>query len=336
MRLSSMLPTRPPMWLIVAVVVAVVGVACFGQRGGDKANQPPKTPAADAKQPTETANGQKVKTVLKQEKMTLFELLLKGRWFMIPLGLCSLLGLSLIIERLAALRRKAVVPPSFLNELKQIFHHTHDDREKGLAFCRERDCPIGRVLAAGIAKLRKGEEIVERAIEDAAAAEILKLRRNLQMLFAVAAVAPMLGLLGTVWGMIQAFQSAALGQLGQIGKAEGLARGIYEALVTTFVGLTIAIPVLMFYYYFRGKIERIISGLNEVSIEFVDHYLAEEEALHPPTAAAAPGPPAVPRADVIEFQCDNCQATLRVPADRAGKKGSCKKCGTIVTVPAAG
>ncbi|MBL7133157.1 MAG: MotA/TolQ/ExbB proton channel family protein, partial [Phycisphaerae bacterium] len=208
------------MWLIAALAVAVVGVACFGQVGPEA--EPTTRPDA--------------------EKMTLFELLLMGRWFMLPIGLCSLLGLAIVIERLAALRHSAVVPRGFLDGLKRVFRDTRDDRPKALDYCRGRDCPIGRVIAAGIARFSKGQEIVERAMEDAGTAEIQKLRRHLQMLFGVAGASPMLGLLGTVWGMIEAFQTASVKGLGQ---AEHLATGIYKALVTTFAGLVVAIPALM-------------------------------------------------------------------------------------------
>jgi len=245
---------RPRVWLIGALMLAVAAVACVAQA-------PPAT------QPVESPTVQ---------KMTLFELLLKGRWFMVPIGLCSLLGLAIIIERLVALRRKAVIPRGFLAELKTVLHHSRGDRARGLEFCRRRDCPIARVVAAGIAKFHKGEEVVERAIEDAGAAEVQKLRRNLQMLFAVAAVSPMLGLLGTVWGM----------------KAQYLATGIYEALVTTFAGLVVAIPALIFFYYFRGKIEQIVSALNDASVEFAEFYLAGNEVPSPrvPVGAVNDGP----------------------------------------------
>lgn len=295
------------MWLIAALAVAVVGVACFGQAGVE--TQPTTRPDA--------------------EKMTLFELLLMGRWFMVPIGLCSLLGLAIVIERLVALRHSVVVPRGFLDGLKRVFRDTRHDRAKGLEFCRQWDCPIGRVIAAGIARFNRGRETVERAMEDAGAAEIQKLRRHLQMLFGVAGASPMLGLLGTVWGMIEAFQTASVKGLGQ---AEHLATGIYKALVTTFAGLVVAIPALMFYYYFRGKIEQIVSGLNEVSIEFAEHYLARDEDLQPP-ARSVKAAGAAPVA-MIKFNCAACGAVLTVPRDNAGKKGTCPRCKSAVAVPA--
>ena len=204
-------------------------------------------------------------------------------WFMVPIGLCSLMGLAGIIERFIALRRGAIIPPAFMGGLKAVFKHTVDDRQAGLAHCRQHDCPISRVAAAGIRKLHKDEESVEQAIEDAGANEVAKLRRNLRMLYGIAAVTPMLGLLGTVWGMIDAFQVASVVGLGQ---AQAMAKGIYVALVTTLGGLSVAIPILIFYYYFQGKIERLVSAMNDASVEFLEHYIGEEPVTEPVQQAA--------------------------------------------------
>ena len=197
----------------------------------------------------------------------------EGRYFMIPIGLCSLLGVAVIAERFIALRRGAIIPPQFMDGLKSAFRHARQDRQAGLEYCHANDSPIARVAAAGIRKLHRDEDSVEQAIEDAGANEVSKLRRNLRMLFGVAAVSPMLGLLGTVWGMIQAFQVASNKGLG---RAEYLAQGIYEALVTTFGGLCVAIPALVFYYYFQGKIERLVSHMNDASVEFLEHYVGQD------------------------------------------------------------
>jgi len=244
-----------PPWVLVAAVVALAGAACVAQTTA------PAGGAADAAQPA---------------RMSFLELLLKGRWFMVPIGLCSLMGLAVIIERLLALRRGAVIPPDFMPGLKSAFSHSSQDVSAGLRYCREEDCPISRVAQAALRKFHRPEEAVERAIEDAGGNEISKLRRNLRMLYGVAAVAPMLGLLGTVWGMIDAFQVASDPKVDVINRGPLLGKGIYEALVTTFAGLTVAIPALIFYYYFLGKIDKLVHEMNEVSGEFVDHYLGAD------------------------------------------------------------
>lgn len=258
-----------PVWLLAAAVVAAFGAACLAQRAAED-----PAPAAKGAAPAKTAEPDEEKIA----KMTFLELLRKGRWFMLPIGLCSLLGLAIIIERLIALRRSAVLPAGFMDGLKSAFTQGLQDRQAGLGYCRSHDCPLARVAAAGVRKLHRGEEAVEAAIEDAGANEVSKLRRNLRLLYGVSAVAPMLGLLGTVWGMIGAFQVASV--MGT-GRADKLATGIYEALVTTFAGLTIAIPVLIFYYYFLSKIDMIVHEMNDRSVEFIEHYLGQ------PAAAAA-------------------------------------------------
>jgi len=141
------------------------------------------------------------------------------------------------------------------------------------------------VVAAAIRKLHKPQETVERAIEDAGGIEVLRLRRYLRLLYGVSAVAPMIGLLGTVWGMIKAFQVAAVAGLGKAGL---LAEGIYIALVTTLAGLVVAIPVLMFYYYFQGKIDDVVHEMNDVTMDFLDHYVTEESHLAPLPPNAPP------------------------------------------------
>ncbi len=255
------MPRGVSMWLVTAAMILIVGGGlCLAQDDGEGAG----------------AGGAKVATEEKKTpKMTFLQLLEKGGMqFMIPIGLCSLLGVTIIIERLFALRKNAIMPGGFLSGLKGVFHPDMKDRAAGLGYCAANGSPLSRVVAAGIRKLHRGEDAVERAIEDAGALEVDKLRRNLHLLYGVSAVTPMLGLLGTVWGMIEAFQVASIAGLG---KAESLATGIYQALVTTFAGLTVAIPVLILYYYFLGKIDQMVHQMNDLTMEFVDHYTGGEE-----------------------------------------------------------
>ena len=259
-RNSLSFPRRLPPYLVLALVVALAGTYCAAQAG--KAAPPAGAPAgaeapkADAQPPS----------------MSMLELFERGGWFMLPIAACSLVGLALVIERLISLRKDRIIPPRLLDQLKDAYKPGQEDRSVGLNYCHANASPLARVLAAGIGKMHRDEETVERAIEDAGANEIAKFKRNLRGLFAVGSVAPLLGLLGTVSGMIKAFQVASVKGLG---KATLLAQGIYEALVTTYAGLLVAIPVLVFYYYFLGKIDRIVSEMNDLSIEFVEHYMAE-------------------------------------------------------------
>ena len=267
-----------PRWalflILAAMLVCTVGAMCAAQTtqpaGGAEAAGGPEAAGAGA-----PAGGRTVQLGL---KMSFLELLMRGGVFMLPLAFCSLMGLALVIERLIALRRSAVIPGRFMPGLKAAFRREVADRAAGLSYCRQEDCPISRVVASGIRKMHRSEEAVERAIEDAGANEVSKLRRNLRMLYSIAVVSPMLGLLGTVWGMILAFQVASDPNVDVTNRGPLLGKGIYEALVTTLAGLMIAIPVLMFYYYFLGKIDRLVHEMNEVSVDFLEHYMGRPAA----------------------------------------------------------
>jgi biopolymer transport protein ExbB len=203
--------------------------------------------------------------------ITFLQLLLKGGWIMVPIGLMSMIGLGLILERTVALRRSNIIPRRFLRDLKKIAPQGAENREAALRFCREHPSPISRIVAAGLRKLPQGQAAVERAVEDSGGVEVQKLRHNMRMIYGLTVVTPMLGLLGTVSGMIEAFRITASAE--GLGKAELLAKGIYEALVCTYAGLLVAIPILLVYYFFIRKIERYVAEMNELSIDFADHFL---------------------------------------------------------------
>lgn len=240
----------------------------------------------------DAAGGGETETI--RQEMNFLQLLREGGWFMVAIGLCSLLGLAIVIERLLALRKSAIVPKGFLDRLRSSVPDLRSHRKQALDVCQADGSPVARVIAVGIRKLPQGEDAVETAIEDAGANEVGKLRRNLRVLYGVSAITPMIGLLGTVWGMIESFQVASMAGLGGQGAAEGLAGGIFKALVTTFAGLTVAIPVLMFYYYFIDKIERIVSEMNDVGEAFIEHYLVKDEPSPAVDVSPAPKPQPTP------------------------------------------
>ena len=280
-------PIQAPVSLIAAAVLVSAAMALIQQAAAPNANEQPAAqaqPAGEAAAPGAPAGA----TDGEEPKETSFlGLLLKGGWFMIPIALASLLGLALIFERLIALRRGAVIPNGFLPGLEGVFRNPQTDAEAALDYCHRSKSPIARVIAVGIRNLPRGVESIEQGIEDAGANEVAKLRRNLRMLYGVSAVAPMLGLLGTVWGLIEAFRQAEQKGFGQ---PEHFAGGIYEALVTTFAGMCVAIPVLIFYYYFRGKIDRLVSEMNDASERFVEKFLPP----HDSAQAATPAQPTRP------------------------------------------
>lgn len=196
---------------------------------------------------------------------TLFSLIKKGGPVMIPLGIGSVLAFALGIERFISLRRDRVIPPGFKAGLDAAWKGDTTGKQ-AIVYCESNAGPCGKIFKAGLQRLNKGEDAVEKAIEDAGYREADKMKRSLRTLTIVASVSPLLGLLGTVYGMIEAFQMAS--SVG-MGKSDVLAKGIYEALVTTATGLTIAIPVLLIYQYLSGRVDAIVDDLDEMGMDFM-------------------------------------------------------------------
>ena len=203
-----------------------------------------------------------------KEPETLLDLVMKGGALMIPIGICSLVAVYVVIMQVLSLRRDQVFPQGFREGLRDSLGSKGNEVEAALAHCEETGGPVARIFKAGIPKIGRGNEVIEKAIEDAGAPEVGKMKRQLRPLSAIAAVAPLLGLLGTVYGMIGAFQAASSAGAG---KADTLAQGIYEALVTTAAGLTLAIPVLLVYQVLSGKVDAIVDEIDELAIEFLEH-----------------------------------------------------------------
>ena len=140
------------------------------------------------------------------------------------------------------------------------------DKEGGAAYCKNNPCVLGNLLSACFSRIGRGERALEHALEDAGAREVDRMKRSLKPLSMIATVAPLLGLLGTVYGMISAFQAASG---AGIGKADVLAKGIYEALVTTAAGLTLAIPVLIVFMILNNRVDSMVDDLDASAESFM-------------------------------------------------------------------
>jgi biopolymer transport protein ExbB len=264
------------MWMRILVILAVfVGLFFLGQSRAQDVPDPGKpAPAVAPRSRVGEAAPAAPYDASKRGTENVFELILKGGWVMVPLGLCSVVALASAIDRFLSIRREKIIPPGFIDGLKKAFGPSADV-EAGVRHCEQHPSPVGTIFRAGISRLPLGHVAMEKAIEDAGAREAYKLKRSLRPLSLIASISPLLGLLGTVYGLIATFQySSAMG----VGKGDALATGIYEALVTTLAGLVVAIPMLMFYYYFLGKIDRIVQEMNDQSVEFMEHYLGEPAA----------------------------------------------------------
>jgi biopolymer transport protein ExbB len=254
---------RFPPAIFAGFALLAIGLVSLAQlRAADQpATAPATAPASQpSTQPTSAA-----------QDPSIWDLYEKGGKVMWALSALSILALAIIFERLFSLRRSQVIPRSFLPRLRRIYRNPAADAEQALAFCRIHDSPMARMVAAFIKRLPRGYESAEKALEDTGSNEALRLRANLRIFYAIGSVATLLGLLGTIAGMIKAFMvTAKAGNADN--KVELLSTGIYEAMVCTFGGLAVAIVVTLFYYYFVGRIEKLVTEINDELTQLADEY----------------------------------------------------------------
>jgi len=204
---------------------------------------------------------------------TIWDLTLKGGPVMVPIAIVSLVGLAIVIERLVSLRRARVCPPDFVAKLRSSLDA---GPEAALETCRATPLPVARVAAAALERWDRPQEEVVEAIGEAGLREAVALRKNLRGLSVVVAVSPLLGLLGTIFGMIGAFRTVAA-SAEALGRTELLAAGIYEAMVTTAAGLVVAIPALLAYHWISAKADALSLAIDGACSE-----LAKERSSRAP------------------------------------------------------
>jgi biopolymer transport protein ExbB len=194
-----------------------------------------------------------------------WELVKAGGWMMLPIILSSIAALAIIAERLWTLRPSRITPPNLLGQVWRWIQDKQLDSQK-LKELRA-SSPLGEVLAAGLANSKHGRDIMKECIEEAAARVIHDLERYLNALGTIAGIAPLLGLLGTVLGMIQIFS----GFMGTgMANAPVLAGGISTALITTAAGLMVAIPALFFHRYLQRRVDELVVGMEQEAIRLVE------------------------------------------------------------------
>ena len=203
----------------------------------------------------------------------MLEFFIKGGWLMIPLGICSILALAIIIERFISLKMIKSKSERFAEKIKSVVNSSENRKvDKIFALCEMTPISLARILKAGLEKRVKGKEEIKEAIQDVGSEEIPYLERRLKILGTITAIAPLIGLLGTVVGMIRAFNVITVQGIGDPG---ALAGGIAVALYTTAFGLGIAIPSLVFYNYFMHRTDKIIRRLESISREFIEFLSGE-------------------------------------------------------------
>jgi biopolymer transport protein ExbB len=204
----------------------------------------------------------------------MLELIKAGGWVMWPILLCSVISLAIISERFWSLRKKRIAPKNLVAQVYQWEKVGHLDGKRIVAL--RRSSPLGRILAAGLVNRKHSRDVMKESIEEVGRHVAHELERFLNALGTIASISPLLGLYGTVLGMIKVF--AVITSHG-VGDPSILADGISTALITTAAGLSVAIPTLMFHRYFRGRVDDLVMSMEQEALKMVEvmHGLREKD-----------------------------------------------------------
>lgn len=245
--------------LVVVLSLLLAGIVTTAVRAQSAAAP---SPAAEATEATQTIPSK-----------NLWQVIQAGGILMLPIGLCSVLMTVFVFERLLALRKGRVVPKPFIKRFLHQLIEGQLDRDRALTLCLENGSPTADVFAAAVRKWGKPAVEVEQAVLDEGERVVNSLRRYLRVFNGVSTISPLLGLLGTVFGMIRAFNDIAGSDA--MGRPELLAGGISEALITTAAGLTVAIPALTLYLFFVSRVDQLIVEIDALGQEIVRLVSAE-------------------------------------------------------------
>jgi biopolymer transport protein ExbB len=198
----------------------------------------------------------------------MLEIVQAGGWLMWPIIGCSVVAVAIILERLWTLQEKRVLPASVANHVWELLQQDQLDVKQIQEV--HQSSPIGQVLAAGLAYRHASRDVLKEVVEDTGRHVVHDLERYLSPLGTIAAISPLLGLLGTVSGMIRSFTAITANGVPNPGV---LAGGISEALVATAAGLTVAIPALIAYRYLRGRVDGLVVKIEKESMRFIEAVL---------------------------------------------------------------
>lgn len=195
----------------------------------------------------------------------MLDIIQSGGWLMVPILLCSIVAAAISVERLWSLQRGRITPKNLLAEV----WNANKDKEPDPQAIRDLrgSSPLGQVFAAGLSNARRGRDIMKESMEESAGQVSHDLERYLTALGIIASIAPLLGLLGTVVGMIQVFSVMLLEGAGN---ANVLAGGISKALITTAAGLSVAIPALIFHRFFQRRVDELMVSMEQEASKLVD------------------------------------------------------------------
>jgi biopolymer transport protein ExbB len=194
----------------------------------------------------------------------MFEIVKAGGPVMVPIILASIVAAAIFLERVWTLQQRRVLPAELTEKVwKWVEQRQIQDKH---IVALQQNSPLGKILAAGLANRHRERSIIKEAIEDTGRHVVHELERFIGTLGTIASVSPLLGLLGTVVGMIRTFNAI---QTEGVGDPAALGGGIAEALITTAAGLTVAIPALLGYKYLRGRVENLVVQMEKESIKLV-------------------------------------------------------------------
>ena len=204
----------------------------------------------------------------------MFELVQAGGWLMLPILLCSVIAAAIISERMWTLRQKKVIPAKLLTGIWNLLS-SNALTEKHIVEI-ENGSPLGRVLAAGLINRHLSRDLIRESIEENGRHVVHEMERFMNTLGTISMITPLLGLLGTVFGMIRVFTAITVIGVGDPGQ---LAGGISEALITTAAGLTVAIPSLIFYRHLKRKIDELVVAMEQEAMKLVEFLHGDRKKL---------------------------------------------------------
>lgn len=268
LRTAGLQPPAPrrlaaPTLLLLLAALATLLAATSPARGQSPAGEPAAAAAADEAEAPAPLIAHK----------SLFEILRGGGLMMIPLFACSFVMLVFVFEKFISLRRGRVIPRPFVDRFLPQLREGKLDRDQAIELCQESKSPVADVFAGAVKKWGRPAVEVEQAVIDAGERAAHRLRRYLRLFNGIATVSPLLGLLGTVFGMIRLFNAIATADA--MGRTELLAGGISEALLTTAGGLGVAISAVCFYLLFLGRVDQLLVDLDGLGQQLVDLISAE-------------------------------------------------------------
>jgi len=254
----------------------LLSVEAYGQTTGDSTSATPSGDVSGSDAASAAATEELAAPLVEENPIptkSLLQVIRDGGPLMLPIGLCSIVLLVFVFERAISLRRGRVIPGPFVRKFIEQLGTKQLDRETALELCEKNRSPVSDIFAAAVNKWGRPAVEIEQAIIDEGERMTHGLRRYVRLFNGISTISPLLGLLGTVLGMIRAFNAIATADA--MGRPELLAAGISQALLTTAAGLSVAIPALIAYLFFVGRVDRLIIDIDTLGQQVVGHISAE-------------------------------------------------------------